>query len=132
VDKKDGKLHVCIDYRALNKITIKNNYPLPRIDDLFDHLNGLSYFSRIDLKLNYYQIHVEEVDVEKMAMRTRYNFYEFLVLPFGLCNVLPTFTALMNSIFHEKLNEFVIIYINAILVSSKSTKEHVTHLKFLL
>jgi hypothetical protein len=116
VDKKDGKLHMCIDYRALNKIIIKNNYSLPRIENLFDHLNAVSYFHRIDLKLNYYQILMEEVDVEKMAMKTRYDFYEFLVLPFGLCNSSSPFTTLMNLIFHEKINEFVIIYINDILV----------------
>jgi hypothetical protein len=114
--KKDKKLHMCIDYHALNTITIKNNYPLPRIDDPFDHLNGASYFSRIDLKSNYYQIHVEEADVGKIAMKTRYDFYELLVFPFELCNVSFTFTTLMNSIFHEKLDEFVIIYIDDILL----------------
>jgi hypothetical protein len=116
MDKKDGKLHMCIDYHALNTITIKNNYPLPRIDDPFDHLNGVFYFSQIDLKSNYYQIHVEEAAVGKIAMKTRYDFYELLVLPFGLCNVSFTFTTSMNSIFHEKLDEFVIIYIDDILV----------------
>ncbi len=116
MDKKDGKLHMCINYFALNKIIINNNYSLPRIENFFDHLNAVFYCHQIDLKLNYYQILVEEVDVEKMAMRTRYDFYEFLVLPFGLCNSSSPFKTLMNSIFHEKINEFVIIYVNDILV----------------
>jgi hypothetical protein len=116
VDKKDKKLHMCIYYHALNKINIKNNYPLLWIDYPFDHLNGASYFSQIELKLNYYQIHVEEMNVGKTSMKTMYDFYEFLVLPFGLCNVSFNFTTLMSSIFHEKLDEFIIIYIDDILV----------------
>ncbi len=92
VDKKDGKLNMCIDYRDLNKITIKNNYPMPYIDNLLDWLDGAKYFNQIDLKLRYYQIHIIGEDVEKMAMRTRYGLYEFLVMPLRLCNVLSTFT----------------------------------------
>ncbi len=111
MDKKDKKLCMCIDYRALDKITIKNNYPLHQIDDLFNCLNGVSYFNQIDLKSSYYQIHVEKTNVKKMAMMVRYNFYEFLVMLLGLCNAPSTFTTLMKSIFHEKLDEFVIIYI---------------------
>jgi hypothetical protein len=130
--KKDEKLCMCIDYHALNKITTKNNYPLPRINIIFDHLNEVFNFSYIDLKLGYYHIHIENADVEKIAMRTRYGSYKFLVMSFGLCNTPPTFTTLMNSIFHEKLNEFMIIYIDDILVYSKSIEEHVTHLKFVL
>jgi hypothetical protein len=132
VDKKDKKLHMCIDYRALNKITIKNNYFLPQIDNLFHHLNGVSHFSQIVLKSSYYQIRVEEADVEKTAMRTRYGSYEFLVMMCGLCNAPSTFTTLMNLIFHEKLDKFIIIYRNDILVYSKSTEEHVTLSKFVL
>jgi hypothetical protein len=132
IDKKDGKLHMCIDYHALNKITIKSNYPLPRINNLFDRLNGASYFNDIDLKLSYYQIHMQDADIEKTAMRTRYGSYEFLVMPFGLCNALSTLTTLMNLIFHNKLDKFVIIYIDDIFVYSKSTEEHVTHLEFVL
>jgi len=132
MDKKDKKLCMCIDYHALNKITIKNNYPLPQIDDLFDSLNGVCYFSCINLKLDYYQICMEEVDVEKTTMKTKYSSYEFLVMPFGLCNALSTFTTLMNSIFHKKLDEFMSIYIDDMLVYSKSTKEHVTYLEFVL
>jgi hypothetical protein len=132
VDKKDGKLCMCIDYCALNKITIKNNYPLAQIDDFFGHLNGASYFNQINLKSGYYQIHVEDANVEKMAMRTRYGSYEFLAMSFWLCNAPSAFTTLMNSIFHEKLDVFVIISIDDILVYSKSIEEHVTHLEFVL
>jgi hypothetical protein len=104
---------------------------LPKINDLFGHLNGVFYFSCIDLKLGYYQIHVEDVDVEKIPMRIRYGSYKFLVM-FELCNIPSIFTTLMNSIFHDKLDEFVIIYIDNILVYSKSAKEHARHLKFVL
>ena len=98
VDKMDGKLHMCIDYRALNKVTIKNNYPLPRIDDLFDRLAGAKYFSCIDLKSAYYQVQIADGDIEKTACHTRYGSYEFLVMPLGLCNAPLTFTTLMNTI----------------------------------
>jgi hypothetical protein len=109
---------MCIDYYILNKITNKNNYPLPRINDLFDHLNGAIYFNYIDLKSGYYQICDENVDVEKMAMRIRYDSYEFLAMLFGLCNAPTIFITFMNLIFHKKLDEFVIIYIHDILVYS--------------
>jgi hypothetical protein len=132
MDKKDNKLHMCIDYHALNKITIKNNYSVPRIDNIFDHLNEVFYFSYINLKLGSYHIHVENANVEKTAMKTRYNSYELLVMPFGLCNILHTFITLMNSIFHDKLNEFMIIYIDDILVYSKSIEKYATHLEFVL
>jgi hypothetical protein len=119
VDKKDEKLRMCIDYHALNKINIKNNYPLPQVHNLFDHLNGASYFNQIDLKSGYYQICVKDVDVEKTAMRKKYDSYEFLVMSFRLCITPSTFTTLMNSIFHKNLDEYVIIYIDDILVYSK-------------
>ncbi len=127
IDKKDGKLKMCIDYCALNNITIKNNYPLPHIDDHMDCFNGEKYFSQIDLKLGYYQIGIVNEDVEKTTMKTKYGFYEFLVMPFGLCNTLSMFTTFMNFIFHEKLNKFVIIYIADILVYSKIVEDHVEH-----
>jgi hypothetical protein len=132
VDKKDNKFKMCIDYHALNKITIKNNYPLPHIDDLLDQLNGAKYFNRTDLKSRYHLIHIIDDDVKKMALSTKYGSYKFLVTPFRLCNASSTFIALMNSTFHEKLNEFMIIYIDDILVYSKIVEEHVKHLKHVL
>jgi len=99
VHKKDGTLKMCVDYRALNKATVKNWYPLPRIDDLFDRLSGAKVFSRIDLCSGYYQIWIAEGDKEKTAYRTRYGSYEFMVMPFGLTNALTTFCTLRNDIF---------------------------------
>jgi hypothetical protein len=112
----------------LDKITIKNNYPIPHIDDLLDWFNGANYFSWTNIKLGYYHIRITYEDVEKIVMRTKYGSYKFLVMPFRLCNALSTFTTFMNFIFHKKLDKFVIIYIDDILVYSKSTKEHVEHL----
>jgi hypothetical protein len=111
-------LKMCIDYYALNKIKIKYNNPLPRIDDLLNWFNGAKYFSQIDLKSGYYQICIVNEDVEKTTMRNIYGSYEFMVMPFGLCNTALTFTTFMNSIFHEKLDKFMIIYIDDILVYS--------------
>ena len=100
VDKKDGKLRLCVDYRALNKVTVKNSYPLPRIDDLFDWLAGAKYINRIDLRSGYHQIRIAQGDEEKTACRTCYGSFEFLVMPFGLCSNTPTtFRTLMNNIF---------------------------------
>jgi hypothetical protein len=132
LDRRDKKLLMCIDNHTLNKMTIKNNYPLPRIDNIFYHLNGAFYFSWINLKSGYYQIRVEYADVEKIYMRTKYSSYDFLVMPFGLCIASTTFTTLMNSIFRKNLNKSVIIYINDILVYSKFVEEHVTNFKFVL
>jgi hypothetical protein len=99
VHKKDGTLRMCVDYRALNKVTMKNRYPLPRIDDLFDRLSGAKVFSRIDLRSRYYQIRIAQGDEEKTACRTRYGSYKFLVMPFGLTNTPATFCTLKNDIF---------------------------------
>ena len=110
---------MCIDYRQINKVTVKNKYPLPRIEDLFDQLKGASVFSKIDLRSGYYQLQVKEVDVLKTAFRTCYSHYEFLVMPFGLTNAPTAFMDLMNRVFHPYLDQFVVVFIRNILVYSK-------------
>ncbi|KAJ0752693.1 putative nucleotidyltransferase, Ribonuclease H [Helianthus annuus] len=132
VKKKDGSMHLCIDYRELNKITIRNQYPLPRIDDLFDQLQGAQFFSKIDLRSGYHQLKVKNDDVPKTAFRTRYGHYEFLVMPFGLTNAPAVFMDLMNRVFHQFLDKFVIVFIDDILVYSKSREEHEAHLHVVL
>ena len=123
---------MCINYRELNKVTIKNKYPLLRIDDLFDQLKGATVFSKIDLQSGYYQLKVRESDISKMAFRTRYRYYKFLVISFGLTNVPATFMDLMNRVFEEYLDKFFIIFINDILVYSRTMEEHELHLKIVL
>ncbi|KAJ0432655.1 putative nucleotidyltransferase, Ribonuclease H [Helianthus annuus] len=132
VKKKDGSMCLCIDYRELNKVTIKNRYPLPRIDDLFDQLQGASYFSKIDLRSGYHQLKVKDEDVHKTAFRTRYGHYEFLVMPFGLTNAPAAFMDLMNRVCKPYLDKFVIVFIDDILIYSKSQADHEKHLRCIL
>ncbi|KAL4377653.1 hypothetical protein GQ457_02G040050 [Hibiscus cannabinus] len=132
VKKKDGTFRMCIDYRQLNKLTVKNRYPLPRIDDLFDHLRGAIVFSKIDLRSGYYQMKVKDSDVAKTAFRTRYENYEFLVMPFGLTNAPAKFMDLMNRVFQPYLDQFVVVFIDDILVYSRSEAEHDDHLRIVL
>jgi len=124
VKKKDGSMRLCVDYRQLNKVTIKNRYPLPRIDDLMDQLVGAEVFSKIDLRLGYHHIRVKAEDISKTAFRTRYGHYEYSVMPFGVTNAPGAFMEYMNRIFHPYLDQFVVVFIYDILVYSKSEEEH--------
>ena len=128
VKKKDGSLRLCIDYRQLNRATIRNQYPLLRIDELFNQLQGSWVYSKIDLRSSYHQLKVRENDVSKTAFRTRYGHYEFLVMPFGLTNAPAAFMDLMNRVFSPYLDKFVIVFIDDILVYSGSPEEHAEHL----
>ncbi|GJY12795.1 putative reverse transcriptase domain-containing protein, partial [Tanacetum coccineum] len=132
VKKKDGSMPMCIDYRELNKVTVKNVYPLPRIDDLFDQLQGAKWFSKIDLRSGYHQLKVREEDIPKTDFKTRYGHYEFVVMPFGLTNAPRIFMDLMNRVCRLLLDKFIIVFIDDILVYSKSKEEHEVHLREIL
>ncbi|KAL0546152.1 hypothetical protein IC582_016058 [Cucumis melo] len=132
VKKKDGSMRLCIDYRELNKVTVKNRYPLPRIDDLFDQLQGATVFSKIDLRSGYHQLRIKDGDVPKTAFRFRYGHYEFIVMSFGLTNAPTVFMDLMNRVFREFLDTFVIVFIDDILIYSKTEAEHEEHLRMVL
>ena len=132
VKKKDGTLWLCIDYRQLNKLTVKNKYLLPKIDDLFDQLKGASIFSKIDLRSGYHQLRIKDADVHKTAFRTRYGHYEFLVMPFGLTNAPAAFMDLMNRVFLPYVDQFLVVLIDDILVYSKDQESHDTHLQAML
>nr|GEY88691.1 putative reverse transcriptase domain-containing protein [Tanacetum cinerariifolium] len=132
VKKKDGSFRMCIDYRELNKLTMKNRYPLLGIDDLFDQLQGSSVYSKIDLRSGYYQLRVREEDISKTAFRTRYGHYEFQVIPFGLTNAPTVFMDLMNRMCNPYLDKFMIVFIDDVLIYSKNKKEHKEHLRMIL
>jgi len=120
IKEKDDTFWLCIDYRQLNKVTIKNKYSLPRIDNLFDKLKGAQVFLKIDLKSGYHQLRIKEKDIQKTAFKTRYGHYKFLIMPFGLTNAPAMFMDLMNRVFQPYLDKFVVIFIDDILVYSYS------------
>ena len=125
-------MRLCINYRQLNRVTVKNKYPLPRIDDLFDQLQGAKVFSKIDLRSGYHQLKIKGDDIPKTAFQTRYGHYEFLVMPFGLTNAPAAFMKLMNQVFRPFLDKFVIVLIYDILMYSKSLEEHEQNLRVVL
>jgi hypothetical protein len=129
VGKKDGSLRMVQDYCYLNKITIKNRYPLPRIDDLLDSISGMKYFTSLDLTSSYYQIRITEEDVPKTAFRTPFGLYQFKVLTFGLTNAPATFQSVMNDMLRPYVGKFVVVYLDDILIFSKTAKEHLSHLR---
>ena len=130
--KKDKTLRLCINYRQLNRVTIKNRYPLPRIDDLFDQLRGARVYSKIDLLTGYHQLRVRDTDILKTAFRTRYGHYEFTVMPFGLTNAPAAFMDLMHRIFQPYLDQFVVVFVDDILIYSQSEWEHEYHMRIVL
>jgi hypothetical protein len=132
VEKKDKELRLCVDYRPLNTVTIKNKYPLPRIDILFDQLAGAKVFSKIILRSGYHQIKIHAKDIPKTAFTTRYGPFEYLAIPFGLTNAPSHFMYLMNSIFMPELDKFVMVFIDDILKYLRSMEEHEEHLQIVL
>jgi hypothetical protein len=132
VVKKDKELRLCVDYRPLNVVIIKNKYPLPRIDILFDQLTGAQVFSKIDLRSGYHQIKIHAEDIPRTTFSMRYGLYEYLVMSFGLTNALAHFMYFMNSVFMPELDKFVVVFIDDILVYSKNMEEHEEHLHIVL
>jgi hypothetical protein len=132
VIKKDHTLRLCVDYHPLNEVTIKNKYPLPRIDLLFDQLAGAKVFSKIDLRSGYHQIKIRPKDILKTAFTTRYGMYEYLVMSFGLTNAPAHFMYLMNYVFMLELDKFIVVFIDDILIYYKNKEEHVEHLRIVL
>ena len=132
IPKKDGKWRMCIDYRALNKITVKNRYPLPKVEELMDRLHGAKYFTKIDLSSGYHQIRVRESDVHKTAFVSRYGSFEYTVMPFGLCNAPATFQRAMNQMLREGMDKYVLVFLDDILIYSRTLEEHIQHIRAVL
>jgi hypothetical protein len=132
VKKKDQSLRLCVDYQPLNAVMIKNKYPLPRIDILFDQLANARVFSKVDLRSGYHQIKIHSEDIPKTAFSTRYGLYEYLVMSFRLTNAHAHFMYLMNSVFMSELDKFIVVFIDDILVYSKNKEEHEQHLQIIL
>jgi hypothetical protein len=132
MEKKDGTQWMCVNYRSLNEVTIKNKYPLPWIKDLFDQMKGASVFSKIDLRSGYHKLKIRESDIPKTTFRTRYGLYEYTVTSFGLTNTPAYFMYLMNKVFMEYLDKFVVVFIDDILIFLKTEEEHETHLRLVL
>jgi hypothetical protein len=132
MDKRDGTIRLCVDYPKLNEVTIKNKYPLPKIEDLFDQLNGVKVFSKIDLHTGHHQLKVCESNIPKTAFTTRYGLFEYTVMSFGLTNAPAYFMNLMNKVFMKFLDKFVVVFIDDILVYSNTEEEHTEHLRLVL